>query len=95
VNSGLVLKRRAQNDCKDNLEAILVALTILSLEPPVAEYYAAIRTELERSGNLIGPNDLLIAAHTLAEGRTLVTDNVREFSRVPNLNLENWLSSGN
>jgi len=88
-------KKKGSKRLQDNLEAILVALTILPLEPPVAEYYAAIRTELEQSGNLIGPNDLLIAAHTLAEGMTLVTDNVREFSRVPNLNLENWLSSGN
>jgi tRNA(fMet)-specific endonuclease VapC len=49
------------------------------------------RTHLERAGTLIGPNDLFIAAHALALGLTLVTDNLREFSRVPDLHVENWL----
>jgi tRNA(fMet)-specific endonuclease VapC len=48
---------------------------------------------LQRAGQQIGPNDLLIAAHALALNLILVTDNVGEFSRVPSLQVENWLAS--
>jgi tRNA(fMet)-specific endonuclease VapC len=72
------------------LESILV-LSILSLSPPVDRHYAVIRTHLEQTGKPISPNDLLIAAHTLALNLTLVTANVREFERVPGLRVENWL----
>ncbi|MHB1292986.1 MAG: PIN domain-containing protein, partial [Sulfuricella sp.] len=67
---------------------------ILPLETPVEEHYADIRNKLERAGTPIGPNDLLIASHARALGLTLVTDNVREFSRVPGLAVENWLAMG-
>lgn len=52
--------------------------------------YGRIRTELEREGQIIGPMDLLIAAHAVAEGATLITNNEREFRRVANLRVENW-----
>jgi tRNA(fMet)-specific endonuclease VapC len=61
------------------------------MESPVEEHYADIRNTLERAGTSIGPNDLLIAAHARSLGLTLVTDNMREFSRVPGLPVENWL----
>ena len=54
-------------------------------------HYANIRTQLEKSGTPIGPNDTFIAAHALALGATLVTDNEAEFRRVPGLQVENWL----
>jgi tRNA(fMet)-specific endonuclease VapC len=73
------------------LELVLGQLESLPLETPVEEHYADIRNMLERAGTPIGPNDLLIAAHARALGLTLVTDNVREFSRVPGLVVENWL----
>lgn len=73
------------------LERILEVLPILSLEPPVEQHYAEIRTHLEQSGTPISPNDLLIAAHALALNLTLVTANIREFGRVPDLSVENWL----
>jgi tRNA(fMet)-specific endonuclease VapC len=73
------------------LEAVLGALEILPLEAPVDEVYGVVRTGLERSGQPIGANDLLIAAHALALDLTLVTDNAREFSRVDGLRVENWL----
>lgn len=73
------------------LERILEVLPILSLEPPVDQHYAAIRKHLEQTGTPISPNDLLIAAHALALNLTLVTANVREFGRVPDLSVENWL----
>ena len=66
-------------------------MPILSLEPPVEHHYATIRANLEQAGTPIGPNDLLIAAHTMALDLILVTANTREFERVPPLKLENWL----
>jgi tRNA(fMet)-specific endonuclease VapC len=55
------------------------------------QQYARIRTELESRGTPIGANDPFIAAHALALNLTLVTDNVREFSRIDGLTVENWL----
>lgn len=73
------------------VELVLGQIEILPLEQPIEEHYADIRNTLERAGTPIGPNDLLIAAHVRALGLTLVTNNVREFSRVPGLVVENWL----
>ena len=73
------------------LEAVLHAIDVLALERPADSTYAALRARLERSGQSIGANDLLIAAHALALDHTLVTDNEREFSRVDDLRVENWL----
>ena len=55
-----------------------------------AETYGRLRTTLEKSGNLIGPNDLLIASIALANSVTLITHNTSEFSPVPNLALDDW-----
>src|SRR5690349_20757024 len=73
------------------LAAVLGALDILPLEPPADVVYGRLRASLEVKGRTIGANDLLIAAHALALGYTLVTDNEREFSRIDGLNCENWL----
>jgi tRNA(fMet)-specific endonuclease VapC len=73
------------------LEAVLRVLSVLPLELPVDATYARIRSELEREGRPIGGNDLLIAAHTVTLGHTLVTDNEGEFGRVRGLRCENWL----
>ena len=73
------------------LEAILNAIEVLPLGPPVDVVYGELRAALERGGQPIGANDLLIAAHALSLGYTVVTDNDREFSRIENLGVENWL----
>lgn len=73
------------------LEAVLGALDVLPIGTPADRFYGALRARLESSGQLIGPNDLLIAAQALALGCTLVTDNEREFARVDGLPIENWL----
>ena len=65
---------------------------ILPLETPVDRHYGAVRQQLARQGTPIGPNDLLITAQALALDLTVVTANVQEFSRVPGLGVENWLS---
>jgi len=71
---------------------ILNALAILPLEAPLDSHYADIRRTLEAQGRLIGPNDLLIAAHARHLGLTLVTANEEEFQRVKDLKVENWLN---
>ena len=73
------------------LEAVLRALEVLSLKSPTDAVYGKLRARLEQAGQLIGGNDLLIAAHALAMDHTMVTDNEGEFSRVKDLRIENWL----
>ena len=73
------------------LEAILQAIDVLAFEQPADAVYGELGTRLERAGQSIGANALLIAAHALALGHTVVTDNEREFSRVKDLRVENWL----
>jgi tRNA(fMet)-specific endonuclease VapC len=79
----------------ERMEQILGRIKILPLETGVDEAYARVRTSLERKGEVIGANDMLIAAHAMAVDAVLVTDNVREFSRVDGLKVENWLRPGN
>jgi tRNA(fMet)-specific endonuclease VapC len=67
-------------------------IPILPLMADVDHNYAIMRTHLERQGTPIGSNDLLIAVHGLTLNLTVVTANVREFSRIPNLKVENWLN---
>jgi len=76
---------------KERISLALDMIPILSLTSNVEYYYAKIRTYLESQGTPISSNDLLIAAHALNLNLTVVTNNVREFSRVPNLKVENWL----
>jgi tRNA(fMet)-specific endonuclease VapC len=62
----------------------------LSLPDKAAEAYGTIRAELESKGEMIGNNDLWIAAHAVAAGLTLVTNNESEFRRVRGLKMQNW-----
>ncbi len=73
------------------VEQLLSAIEVLPLGDDADEKYGDVRSALEREGTPIGANDLLIAAHALSQGLTLVTDNVEEFSRVKGLRVENWL----
>lgn len=86
---GLELKRSAR--LTDQTEQVLAALPIMPFESPADIHYGWLRADLRRRGQQIGANDLFIAAHALALGATLVTDNVREFERIEGLQLENWL----
>lgn len=76
---------------QQQVEAILRYLPIRTLTEPADVHYGSIRHHLERTGQSIGPNDLLIAAHARAEACVLVTANTREFLRVPDLVVRNWL----
>ncbi len=73
------------------LEALLAIMTVLPLEFPVEREYGRLRTRLEKDGRPFGANDMFIAAQSLVSGLTLVTDNLREFSRISELSCENWL----
>lgn len=73
------------------VDAILETIPVLAFEQPADEAYAALRSDLERAGTPLGAHDYLIAAHALSEGMVLVTANEREFRRVPDLIIENWL----
>jgi len=63
----------------------------MPLESAVEQVYGELRTRLERMGRLIGGNDLLIAAQSLALDLALVTDNERAFTQIPDLRQENWM----
>jgi tRNA(fMet)-specific endonuclease VapC len=67
-------------------------LEVLDYTAKAAQHYGAIRSQLEKIGQPIGVNDLHIAAHARSEGLILVTNNAREFSKVPGLQLENWIA---
>jgi tRNA(fMet)-specific endonuclease VapC len=75
----------------ERVDRVLRGITVLPFEPPADRYYGELRSHLMREGRPIGPTDLFIAAHALALDLTLVTANVGEFSRVPDLRVENWL----
>ena len=73
-----------------NSLALLGLITVALLSEEVCTHYGALRCQLESTGQPIGVNDLWIAAHGLADAMTVVTNNTREFARVPNLSLEDW-----
>ena len=72
------------------LEHFLQRLDVQAFGPDAGRHYGDIRQQLTLRGALIGSNDLLIAAHARSMEATLVTNNVREFSRVPDLQVVNW-----
>lgn len=75
------------------VEQLLASLTVLPLDEPADQHYADIRASLERAGTPIGSHDLFIAAHARSRDMTLVTRNMREFERVPDLRVEDWLTA--
>ncbi len=85
------IKKKNSKQLTQRVEALLEAIEILDFKSPADSHYGEIRNYLQKAGTPIGPNDLLIAAHALAENLVMVTDNVNEFERVPDLQVENWL----
>jgi tRNA(fMet)-specific endonuclease VapC len=74
----------------ERLRDLTYVLPALPLPEEAAESYGSIRADLESKGEMIGNNDLWIAAHALASGLTLVTNNEKEFRRVRGLKVQNW-----
>ncbi len=73
------------------LEQFLLPLEIVDFDQQASIVYGTIRATLEREGNIIGAMDMLIGAHALSMDLTLVTNNINEFQRIPNLKLEDWM----
>ncbi|MFT5369939.1 MAG: tRNA(fMet)-specific endonuclease VapC [Candidatus Latescibacterota bacterium] len=72
------------------LAQFVAPLEILAYDDLAAQYYGDLRVHLEKQGTPIGSLDMLIAAHTLSISCTVVTNNEKEFVRIPNLKIENW-----
>ena len=73
------------------LSMLLANMEILDFDVDAADCYGKIRAALEKKGTPIGPLDMMIAAHAQSLGYTVVTNNVKEFSRVSALQIENWV----
>ena len=77
-----------------NLEAIedfISHLEVLPYDAKASQLYGQIKAGLEKKGKIIGENDIHIAAHAISQGLVLVTNNLKEFKRAPNIALENWI----
>ena len=77
----------------DNLTAIehfVARLDVLPFDAKAAAHYGQVRAELERAGTPCGPHDMQIGGHVRSEGLIVVTNNLREFSRMPGVRVENW-----
>jgi tRNA(fMet)-specific endonuclease VapC len=86
---GIAVSPRPQKD-QSALDEFLEYMEVLDYPAAASIDYGLIRADLKRRGVMIGSNDLLIAAHARCLGMTLVTNNIREFKRVPGLKIENW-----
>lgn len=82
--------RRAQT-LRRQLDAVFTAIAAAPLPAGAAAHYGTVRSALEKVGNPIGGNDLWIAAHALAQGLTLVTNNTGAFQRIKGLQVEDWV----
>jgi tRNA(fMet)-specific endonuclease VapC len=86
---GVEVSPRRQQD-ETALQAFLQYVEVLDLADEAASHYAKIRADLKARGAMIRANDLFIAAHARSLALTLVTNNRREFGRIPDLAIENW-----
>ena len=87
---GVEVSARPAQD-RARLDVFLRHMVVLDFPHDAAADYAEIRARLKKDGTMIGANDLFIASHARSLGLTLVTNNTREFRRVPQLHIENWL----
>lgn len=87
------LEQKGSERLRRQMTEVLSSLDILPLDRPADDHYGVLRAAFKKQGRPIGPNDLFIAAHALALDAVLVSANIKEFSRVPGLKLENWLTA--
>jgi len=87
-----VAKSRHQEKNSKALDEFITPLEVVSFDEEAAHVYGDIRATLEKAGTPIGSMDMLIAAHAVSLGIPLVTNNVREFARIPPLNIIGWLA---
>jgi|ERR1051326_273232 tRNA(fMet)-specific endonuclease VapC len=88
-----VEKSRLREQATRQLTELAGLLPVLELPARAGEFYGAIRAALESKGEMIGNNDLWIAAHAMAAGLTLITNNEQEFRRIGGLKMQNWTES--
>ncbi|MCH7894978.1 MAG: tRNA(fMet)-specific endonuclease VapC [Proteobacteria bacterium] len=74
-----------------DIEALAARVEVLAFDSQAAQHFGQVRAELAKAGKPIGPYDSMIAGHARSRGLILVTNNLREFKRVPGLRLENWV----
>jgi len=86
---GVAKSKHSEKNAKA-LDEFIIPLDIASFDEDAALAYGDIRTTLEKSGTPIGAMDMLIAAHAVSMGVTLVTNNTREFSRIATLDIVDW-----
>lgn len=87
-----VKKSKNKNTNQEALDEFLLPLTILPFHGQrLVACYGEIRVLLESKGRTIGPLDMLIAAHALSLDLTIISNNIKEFKRIPNLKCENWI----
>jgi tRNA(fMet)-specific endonuclease VapC len=86
-----VAKSQHKDKNKAALEPFLAPLEIVDYDFKAAQHYGVVRANLEETGTPIGAYDLMIAAHARSLGLVLVTNNEREFQRIPDLIVENWI----
>jgi tRNA(fMet)-specific endonuclease VapC len=84
-------KSQSSEKARATIQQLRSRIEVCPLPIAAAEHYGEIRAELQKNGQPIGNNDLWIAAHARAEGWIVVTNNMREFERVPGLLVENWV----
>ena len=92
--SELIYGAEKSQQVEKNLEAVedfISHLEVLPYDSKASLHYGKIKFTLEKKAAIIGENDIHIAAHAISQGLTLVTNNLKEFKRVPNLALENWV----
>ena len=85
------LAKQASKSLSARVEQVLRVLPVIAFDSPADEHYGDIRNSLRKSGRMIGPNDLFIAAHARALGVPLATNHAAEFRRVEGLKVEDWL----
>jgi tRNA(fMet)-specific endonuclease VapC len=84
-------KSQFREQATKQLTELAALVPVMDLPLQAGQFYGAIRATLEARGEIIGNNDLWIAAHAKAAGLTLVTNNEREFQRISGLKIQNWV----
>lgn len=92
IEYGIAKSRRRLHN-RRIFDALMAGFRVVPFDAGAARLYGPIRAELEKRGRLLGPYDLMIAAHAKALAAVLVTDNLKEFTRVEGLKAANWLTA--
>jgi len=84
-------KSQYKQTTTQKLNNLIQIIPVISMSESVGNIYGIIRADLEKKGQIIANNDLWIAAHAMEQNITLVSNNIKEFNRIPDLSLENWV----